>query len=191
MNSTPHNNPTFAFMKLKKEVKGVKHAFIFPKNNTENSGNSLEKDLKYLISYLPTWSPPKKISIQTFKGEVIVYATEAFFVGAVITNDANPTLVEMILTRIVSTLDDYVDNFKATTVRPLEEKIQKRIERIPYKAIPVTVTLTLKNVGVEGEITVSAAAQNEDYIKREIQDILDEEIPFFCKKHIAIHIKTK
>lgn len=184
------NNAEFAFMKLKTEVKGVKRAFVFSKYN-ENSADSLERDLKYLMSFLSAWVPLKRIFIQTFKGEIIVCATETFFVGAVITNEANPTLVEMILTRIVSNLDDYATTFKATPVEFLKEKIQKRIEDLPHRTIPETVTLTLKNVGIEGEITVNTAAQDKNRVKKGIQDIIDEEIPFFCKKHITIDVKTK
>lgn len=192
MNENPHNNLTIAFAKLKKEVKGVKHAFIFPKQAAVEPENSLEKKLRYLM-YGMSGNSFKKISIKTFKGEIMIYMTKTFFLGAVITADANPTLVEMILTRIVSGLDDFFESFNSTHMRTIEEIIQERIKSILRSTrAPVLVTLTLRNPHVEGEIKVTATSRKEqEQLKEEIQNILDEEIPLFCKKSIIVEIKME
>jgi hypothetical protein len=170
----------------------VNYAFVFRKQVPGESHNEFEKKLRYLISTMSEKSP-KKISIQTFRGEVIVFITNIFIVGAVITRDANPTLVEMILARIVPNLDTSFQSVDSSQMRYLEERIQERIKYISYDMpAPVIVTLTLGPVHVEGEIRVTATCRKEqERLQEEIQNILDEEIPFFFEKNIIIEIKME
>ena len=190
MNKDPPNNVTLAFVKLKTEVKGVKHVFIYPKQSTFTPKENLEKKLETLIKTASNNSL-KKISIETFKGGIIIYVTKTFFLGAVINSEANPMLVEMILARIALNIDSHFEEFKTTNMRTVEEKIQERIEGlIPYRTDPVMVMLISKNVEVEGEISLVATAQQElNQLREEIQEIIDEEIPFFFRKSITIDIK--
>lgn len=120
-----------------------------------------------------------------------MYVTETFFLGAVLNGEANPMLVEMILGRIATNLDTSFESFKTTNMSILEETVQERIESlIPFRKAPVTVTLISRDVGVEGEITLTAGYREHNQLREEIQEILDEEIPFFLKKSITIDIKT-
>jgi hypothetical protein len=190
MNRDSHNNIAFAFMKLEKEVRGVKHAFVFSRLNSGNSQNNLENSLRYLVSSLSKPSAPVKIFIQAFKGEVIVCTTEIFFLGAVLSRDANPTLVEMILTRIASSLDSYFESFKAERMETLEKKIEERIESLCDTVTSVIVTLGLKTLEVTGEIKVIVPSPDDgELLKREIHNILCEEIPFFYNKKISVEIR--
>lgn len=191
MDRNPHNS-TRVFVKLKKVVSGVNHAFIFRRQGPAESQNKYEKKLHHLISTMSE-KAPQKISIQTFKGGLIVFTTDIFIVGAVMNRDANPTLVEMILTRIVSNLDTSFQSFDSSQVKYLEEKIQERIKCIPHNTpAPVVVTLTLGTLHVEGEIRVTATCRKEqEQLKEEIQNILDEEIPFFFEKNVIVEIKME
>jgi hypothetical protein len=191
MNKGSPNNVAFAFMKLRTEVKGVKHVFIYPKQPAFTSKDRLEKKLEVLIKTISRANSLRKISVETFKGGIIIYVTRTFFLGAVINCEANPMLVEMILARIALNIDSYFEKFKATNMRTIEEKIQERIEGlIPYRTDPVMVMLISKNVVVEGEISLIATAQQElNQLREEIQEIVDEEIPFFFRKSITIDIK--
>ena len=191
MNNGPPNNVAFAFTKLKTEVKGVNHVFIYPKQPAYTPKDNLEKKLEVLIRTLSKTNSLKKISVETFKGGIIVYVTKTFFLGAVINSEANSMLVEMILARIALNIDSHFERFKAINMRTIEEKIQERIEGlIPYRTDPVMVMLISKNVVVEGEISLIATAQQElNQLREEIQEIVDEEIPFFFRKSITIDIK--
>lgn len=192
MNSDPRNTITSWFQELEKEIKGVERTFVFPRVPTESS-NTLQQNLKYL-TFVLSEKVPGKISIQTLKGRIVVYVTEHFFLGAVETKEANPTVVEVILQRITAILEDYLKTFKTTDVAVLEQKIQKRIEGLtPCTSIKdSTVTLVSRELEVEGliQLTVTPQTKQEDVRKR-IQSILNEEIPFFCTTHITIEIKSK
>ncbi|MBU7018599.1 MAG: hypothetical protein HXS44_13905 [Theionarchaea archaeon] len=191
MSKEPPNNVSFAFTKLRTEVKGVSHVFIYPKQPAFTPKDSLEKKLKALIDTISRTNPLRKISVETFKGGIIIYVTKTFFLGAIITTEANPMLVEMILSRIALNIDSHFETFKTINMRTIEEKIQERIEGlIPYRTDPVMVMLISKNVVVEGEISLIATAQQElNQLREEIQEIVDEEIPFFFRKSITIDIK--
>jgi len=191
MNKDPPNNIAFAFRKLKKEVKGVRHVFIFSKHATTNLKEDFERELGPLIATLSRKSSLKKICIEAVKGGIIMYVTETFFLGAVLNGEANPMLVEMILGRIATNLDTSFESFKTISMSVLEEMVQERIESLtPFRTSTVTVTLISRDLGVEGEITLTAGYREHNQLKEEIQEILDEEIPFFLKKSINIDIKT-
>ena len=191
MNSDPYNTVTSWFQELEKELKGVDKTFVFPRVNVE-SGNSFQQTLKY-ITFVLSEKLPGKISIQTLKGRIVIYVTEHFFLGAVENEDATPALVEVILEKITSSLEDHFRTFTETDVSVLEEKIHKRIkELLPHTSVTSMVTLVSKELEVEGSIklTVKSHVEEEDLRKR-VQTILNEEIPFFCRKRITIDIKTK
>ncbi len=185
---------TFAFMKLR-EVRGVKRAFVFFRYTGKADGlqesegpENIEGKLKIFLSFFQN-KFPKKISIQSSKGEIILYTTEKFLLGAVIDSDANPVLVHAILGRIVSRLDTDYERFRTADVKTIEGKIRKKIEDISPFMNPV-VSLVSRNAEVEGEIRVRVNSMEKEYLTQEIQNILHEEIPFFCKKNITVDISV-
>ena len=192
------NNDYFGFtdtvLELQKDVKGVKETFIFPRINTTEFGNSLQRNLGCLL-YGLSEKIPRRISIQTLKGKITVLITENFFLGAVLQKDANLSLVEMMLTRVASTLEDSLEQFKATTMSTLEGKIQERINQLMPLYNPIktsAVSLVSHEWEVEGEITLTVTPKaEEESLKKKVQTILNEEIPFFCKKQITIEFKSK
>lgn len=178
-----HIDPAFAFMKLKKEVQGVKHAFIFPRQKPQNL---FEKNLNQFASGLSKVSPTK-IHVHMVKGGVIACITNQFVIGCVINCDANPTLVEMILDRIVLNLDTSFEILKIDT-KLIKEKIKERIESLTNT--PVIVSLEVTPFSVEGYITVTTNARQKEHIQSEIGRILSEEIPFFCVQDITLNVNT-
>jgi hypothetical protein len=185
---------TNTVLELQKDVRGVEETFIFPRINTVESRNSLQRNLRCLL-YGLSERIPRRVSIQTLKGKITVLITENFFLGAVLHRDANSSLVEMMLTRLASTLEDSLQQFKATNMRTLEEKIQKRINGLMPLYNPIrtsAVTLVSHEWEVEGEITLTVTPKTEEEsLKKKVQTILNEEIPFFCKKRITIEVKSK
>lgn len=192
------NNDYFGFadtvLELQKDVRGVKETFIFPRVNTAESGNSLQRNLGCLL-YGLSEKIPRRISIQTLKGKITVLITENFFLGAVLQKDANLSLVEMMLARLASILEDSLQQFKAINMSTLEEKIQERINQLIPLYNPIrtsAVSLVSHEWGVEGEITLTVTPKaEEESLKKKVQTILNEEIPFFCKKQITIEVKSK
>ncbi|MBU7048305.1 MAG: hypothetical protein HXS54_17880, partial [Theionarchaea archaeon] len=192
------NNDYFGFtdtvLELQKDVKGVKETFIFPRINTAEFGNSLQRNLGCLL-YGLSEKIPRRISIQTLKGKITVLITENFFLGAVLQKDANLSLVEMMLTRLASTLEDSLEQFKATNMSTLEGKIQERINQLMPHYNPIrtsAVSLVSHEWEVQGEITLTVTPKaEEESLKKKVQTILNEEIPFFCKKQITIEVKSK
>ena len=189
------NQLSVYFSKLEKEIKGVEKTFIFPRN-TLNSENDLQENLEYLVSALSQICVPKKFLIQTHKKSMEIYITENFILGAVSNSDANPHLITVMLTRITSHLEEYFENFKATRIATIEENIHKKIsDLMPNHNRPIktdTLSLFSNDLKVEGEIKLVVRPQiRQDALKKKIQEILNEEIPFFCKKHINIEFKTE
>ncbi len=183
------------FSKLEKEIKGVERTFIFPRN-TLNSEDDLQENLKYLVSALSQRGVPKKLLIQTHKKSMEIYITENFLLGAVSNSDANPHLITVMLTRITSHLEEYFENYKATSIETIEENIHKKISDLtPNHDRPIktdTLSLFSNDLKVEGEIKLVVRPQiRHDALKKKIQEIISEEIPFFCKKHINIEFKTE
>jgi len=189
------NQLSVYFSKLEKEIKGVERAFIFPRNAL-NSEDDLQENLKYLVSVLSERCVPKKFLIQTHKKSMEIYITEHFLLGAVSNSDANPHLITVMLTRITSHIEEYFENFKATRIETIEENIYKKIsDLMPNHDRPMktdTLTLFSNDLKVEGEIKLVVRSQiRQDTLKKKIQEILNEEIPFFCKKHVNIEFKTE
>ena len=185
-----HKDPAFAFMKLKKEVKGVKKAFAFLRT-TERFENDFESAMQSLTSFLPERDSPKKISIQTHKGEIIVYIENPLLLGAVMSKDANPALVETILARIVSSLDMSSSMFAPSSMETVTKRIEKRIENLCPGRDCATVQLVSGNLKVEGQITLEGtSSKNIERLRREIQTVLREELPFFCEETITITVAS-
>ena len=192
------SNDYFGFtdtvLELQKDVRGVKETFIFPRIKTPESGNNLQRSLGCLL-YGLSERIPRKISIQTLKGKITVLVTENFFLGVVLHGDANLPLAEMMLTRMASTLEGSLQQFKATNMSTLEEKIQTRINGLMPLYNPIrtsAVTLVSHEWEVEGEITLTVTPKaEEESLRKKVQTILNEEIPFFFKKRITIEVKSR
>ncbi len=185
MDNYNHNDPAFAFMKLKKEVQGVKHTFVFPRQTKPQ--NLLEEVVNQFVSGLSDYSPTK-IYIYMVKGGVITCITDQFVIGCVINSDANPTLVEMILDRIALNLNISFETFK-TDMKSLHERIKERIEGLNTTTVNISLDVTPFNVG--GYIAVTTTPKQKEQLQSEIQCILTEEIPFFCRQDIALTVSAK
>lgn len=186
MDNHNHNDPAFAFMKLKKEVQGVEYVFIFPRQIKPQ--NPFEERVNQFVSGLSTHSPTK-IFVYIVKGGIVVRVTTHFVIGCIINSDANPTLVEMILDRIVLNLDLSFQTFK-TDIKLINKKIKQRIESLKTAA-PVTVSLEATPFTVKGYITVTTTPKQKNQLQPAIERILAEEIPFFCSRDIALTVNAR
>lgn len=173
-------------------VRGVEKVFIFPRDAVLESEDDFQKNLGNLLFVLSE-TLSNKILIQTLKGKIAIYVTETFILGVILHKDANTILIEMNLARMAVTLEKCFKNYKADR-GALQGKVQKRIEGLlPTHTIRTSaVTLISHELEVEGEIKLAVKPHvEEESLKKKVQIILNEEIPFFCTKHISIEIKTR
>ncbi len=189
------NQFSLYFYKLKKEINGVEQAFIFPRNALELE-DKFQRNLNHLVSALSERTVPKRIIIQTHKKSMEIHVTEHFLLGAVSNSDANPILIGIILSRITSHLEEYFETFQIEGITAFEEKIKDRIEDlIENDGNPVRTSMLAlfsNDLDVEGEIELTVKPQVEQKVlKKKIQNIINEEIPFFCRKRIHIELKTE
>jgi len=90
--------------------------------------------------------------------------------------------------------ENNLTEFKTTSMKALEDKIRERICRLPHSNSIKTnaVALTSNDLEVEGEITLTVNPQTDvEPLRRRVQTILNEEIPFFCRKQMTVEVKPK
>lgn len=165
-----------------KKMKGVTRIFICRRTDTTPCGDDFQKILTY-FTLLSSRKIPKKVFIQTQKGYIIICITETFFLGVVLQKTANVPLVNVLITRTASALEQCTD---LTIHDGIKDTVKKRIDAL-LPGCTTSVTLVSKDVTVEGKIIVTVTPPiNEETLKKKIQAILDEEIPFFCEQCITI-----
>lgn len=186
MSGDPNTVLTRKFMELGNEVEGVEKTFVYPR---VGEGDSFQRNLEVLVYALPG-PGPSRLSIETVKGFVHVFITEHFLVGAVLRRGANTTLVEIILERMASNLEKHLKTFRGTPSRTVEKQIKRRIDGLlPLVRSRVALTVGEWEVGGEIEVIVTPGV-GENPLRTQVEAILSEEIPFFCRREVAVEIRT-
>ncbi|MBU7013530.1 MAG: hypothetical protein HXS52_11125 [Theionarchaea archaeon] len=112
-------------------VQGVVRTIIVPKVSTLVSGDYVQRNLGYLIFALSERSSVGRISIEGIEGRVVVHITENFVLGAVLHNDAETGMVDAVLARTASSLEDYLERLKSVSLEMVEQKIRNRSDGTP------------------------------------------------------------
>lgn len=125
------NQFSLQFLEPEEEIQEVKRTLLFPRANSLKSGDSIQRNLGYLIFTLSEKNSPEKICIQAAEGKISVHVTENFVLGAVLTHHADTTLVDEALDRAAHSLEEYLRRVKPVDIELVEEKIKERGDGTP------------------------------------------------------------
>ncbi|MGC1120725.1 MAG: hypothetical protein WBA22_06490 [Candidatus Methanofastidiosia archaeon] len=112
-------------------MQGVVRTIVIPKVSTLVSGDHVQRNLGYLIFTLSERSSVVRIFIEGIEGRIVVHVTENFVLGAVLRNEADTGLVEAVLARTASSLEDYLEKLKSVSLEMVEQKIKSRSDGTP------------------------------------------------------------
>lgn len=107
------------------DITGVEKTVILPRTSTLESGDSLLRNMGYLVFTVSEQCQLRCIVIEAERGCVVLCVTENFMVGAVLNKSADITMVDEMMAHAASALEDYFEQLRAVSMKTVEEKIRK------------------------------------------------------------------